>query len=300
MRNSRFARCAVLAALLALAAGCGGGSDNSGGGPTATAPAITTQPASLSVVAGQTASFAVTATGTAPLSYQWARAGADISGATTANYSTAATTLADNSASFTVRITNSAGSVTSSAAILTVTAPTAAPAITTQPASQTVVAGQPATFAVLASGTGLSYQWSRAGVALAGATSASYTTAATTIADSGASFQVRVTNGGGQVDSTVATLTVTSPPVVATPTAVRLSAGPGYTLARLADGTVLAWGSGMAGGTGPTWPGSNAHLITGLANIAAVTAFNTSQDTRPNSGDGSLHSLAMGRRRHYR
>jgi hypothetical protein len=39
--------------------------------PTATAPAITAQPASLSAVAGTNATFAVTATGEAPLHYQW-------------------------------------------------------------------------------------------------------------------------------------------------------------------------------------------------------------------------------------
>src|SRR5205823_11446122 len=39
------------------------------------APTITTQPARQTVTAGQTATFTVTATGTAPLSYQWQRNG---------------------------------------------------------------------------------------------------------------------------------------------------------------------------------------------------------------------------------
>jgi alpha-tubulin suppressor-like RCC1 family protein len=295
MNTSRLVRIAALAALVTLATGCGGGSGagGGGGGSAATSPAISTQPASIGVVAGQTASFSITATGSAPLAYQWARGGADIAGATSASYTTAATTLSDNGASFTARITNSAGSVTSSAAILTVTAATAGPVITTQPASQTVVAGQTVTFSVVATGTGLTYQWSRAGVQIAGATAATFTLSATALADNAATFQVRVVNGGGQVDSATATLTVTSPPMGTSPTAQRLSTGPGYTLARLADGTVIAWGSGMAGGSGPTYPGSNAHRISGLANIAAVVGFNTWTGTRPVFGDSTLHSLAV-------
>ena len=53
---------------------------------------ITTQPASQTVTAGQTATFTVTATGTAPLSYQWQKNGAAISGATSSSYTTPATT----------------------------------------------------------------------------------------------------------------------------------------------------------------------------------------------------------------
>ena len=49
---------------------------------------ITTQPASQTVTAGQTATFSVTATGTAPLSYQWKKNGAAISGATASSYTT--------------------------------------------------------------------------------------------------------------------------------------------------------------------------------------------------------------------
>jgi hypothetical protein len=85
---------------------------------------ITTQPASQTVMAGQTATFSVTATGTAPLSYQWQKNGAAISGASSASYATPATTTADNGAQFTVVVNNSAGSINSSAATLTVNAAT--------------------------------------------------------------------------------------------------------------------------------------------------------------------------------
>src|SRR5205807_4363891 len=56
------------------------------------APTITTQPASQTVSTGQKATFRVTAAGTAPLSYQWQRNGTAIGAATTASYTTPATT----------------------------------------------------------------------------------------------------------------------------------------------------------------------------------------------------------------
>src|SRR6266566_1395518 len=87
----------------------------------AVAPSITTQPASQTVTAGQTATVSVAATGTAPLSYQWQKNGAAISGATSASYTTPATSNSDNGAQFTVIISNSAASDTSNSATLTVT-----------------------------------------------------------------------------------------------------------------------------------------------------------------------------------
>src|SRR5467141_1787422 len=85
-------------------------------------PSITAQPVSQSVTAGQTATFSVTGTGTAPLNYQWQRNGAAISGATSASYTTPGTSTSDNGAQFTVVVSNSVGSVTSNAAALSVNA----------------------------------------------------------------------------------------------------------------------------------------------------------------------------------
>jgi hypothetical protein len=82
-----------------------------------------THPTSQSIIAGQTATFSVTATSTAPLSYQWQKNGAAISGATSSSYTTPAETTADNGAHFAVVVTNSAGNVISADATLTVTAP---------------------------------------------------------------------------------------------------------------------------------------------------------------------------------
>src|SRR5947208_16955102 len=149
--------------------------------PPAVMPSIATQPTNQTVTVGQTATFTVVATGTAPLSYQWQKNTTAISGATSASYTTPATTSADNSAKFVVVVSNTAGSVTSNAATLTVNSAATAPSITTQPASQTVTVGQTATFTVVATGTApLSYAWRKNGTAISGAPAASYTTPPTT------------------------------------------------------------------------------------------------------------------------
>jgi hypothetical protein len=81
--------------------------------------------------------------------------------------------------------------------------------ITTQPASQTAAVGQTATFTVVATGAApLTYQWQKNGTAIAGATAASFTTAAITAADNGATFTVVVSNSMGSMTSAAATLTV--------------------------------------------------------------------------------------------
>src|SRR5467141_3043192 len=177
----------------------------------AVAPSITTQPASQTVMTGQTATFNVAAAGTGPLSYQWQKNGTAIIGATSSGYTTPPAAASDNGAQFTVLVTNSVGSMTSGAAALTVSAAPVAPSITTQPVSQSVTAGQTASFGVAATGTGpLSYQWQKNGTVITGATSSSYTTPATATSDNGAQFTVLVSNTAGRVTSNAAALTVSA------------------------------------------------------------------------------------------
>jgi hypothetical protein len=87
-----------------------------------TAPQITTQPVNQTVSVGQTATFHVVATGTAPLQYQWQKNGTAIAAATGSSYTAPAAVSGDNGSSFTVVVTNATGSMTSNAATLTVTA----------------------------------------------------------------------------------------------------------------------------------------------------------------------------------
>src|SRR4029077_19448368 len=84
------------------------------------APTITTQPLNQTVTAGQTATFSVAASGSAPLTYQWPQNAAPITGATTTSYTTPVTTTGDSGELFRVVVSNSAGSATSNTATLTV------------------------------------------------------------------------------------------------------------------------------------------------------------------------------------
>ncbi len=85
-----------------------------------------------------------------------------------------------------------------------------APGILTQPQAVSVAVGQTATFSVVASGNPApTYQWSRSGTEIDGATSATYTTPPTTGADNGAFFSVTVINASGSATSNDAVLTVT-------------------------------------------------------------------------------------------
>jgi hypothetical protein len=106
----------------ALLAGCGGGGGTASLAPVLTAPSITVQPADATVAVGQTATFSVTAAGSAPLNYQWEKTGSAIAGATAASYTTPATVAGDNGSTFMVVVTNSAGTASSAAAKLNVTA----------------------------------------------------------------------------------------------------------------------------------------------------------------------------------
>ena len=104
-----------------MLAACGGGSSGGGGG-NPVAPQITVQPVNQTVTAGGTAMFSVTATGTAPLSYQWQNAATatNIAGATSSSYSIANVTIGDSGMTFLVIVSNSAGSQTSNTVTLTV------------------------------------------------------------------------------------------------------------------------------------------------------------------------------------
>ena len=83
------------------------------------APAIVSQPQSLTNIAGTPATFSVTATNGTPFGYQWRKNGADIPGATNSSY-TIASTLTNDAGSYLVIITNNYWSVTSDVAVLTV------------------------------------------------------------------------------------------------------------------------------------------------------------------------------------
>ncbi len=208
VRQNPFTHCvrhlgAGLLVLSTLLTGCMGGSYG--------APKITVQPGDVTAFVTQTATFSFGAEGSAPLTFQWKRNGINIASATNSSYITPVLVLADSGAKFSVTVSNGSGSVTSSEATLTVQGP---PAITTQPVPVSVNVGATATFTVTATGDALSYQWLKDDVSISGATSASYTTAATVAGDDGASYSVAVANGAGAVFSAPVLLSVASVPAI--------------------------------------------------------------------------------------
>jgi glucose/arabinose dehydrogenase len=105
------------------------------------APSIGTQPQSRTVSVGRPATFAVTASGTGTLGYQWQRNGVNIAGATAASYTLPSAALSDSGATFRVIVRNAAGSATSSSATLTVTSNKAPTAAITAPSSGSLYNG---------------------------------------------------------------------------------------------------------------------------------------------------------------
>jgi len=209
--------------------------------PATAAPTITQQPASQTVTAGQAATFSVTASGDAPLSYQWFMNGA-AAGANLSAFSIAQAATGQTGAQIYVVVTNAGGSATSATVTLTVTAAATAPTITQQPVSATVTAGQSAAFSVIATGTApLTYQWFMNGTA-AGTNSSAFSIVQTTIGQTGAQINLKVSNATGSATSNTVTLTVnpaapSAPAITQQPTNATVTVGQSATFTVTATGT---------------------------------------------------------------
>lgn len=240
---------------------------SSSGGSAPEAPVITNSPQSQTVNVDDSVTFTVTATGTAPLSYQWAKDNTDIPGATSASYTIQHAQVSDQG-SYTVAVSNVAGSKTSNPATLTVQAGLIPPSITTPPASQTVNVGDPVTFSVVASGSApLTYSWHKGADPIPGATSDTYTILNAQTGDQG-SYSVVVSNGAGSTESAAATLTVNllAPSITKQPVSQTLGIGSSTTLSVTALGSAplsYQWsknGSPISGATGATLALNNVQV----------------------------------------
>lgn len=168
------------------------------------APAVAVQPLSQTVIVGAAVSFAVAATGTGPISYQWRKDGTAITGATSSTLSLGSAS-SSSAGRYDVVISNFLATVTSEAAVLSINP---VPLITRQPADLTVVAGQSASLSVVATGSPTPiFQWQKNGVNIPGATSATYTIVSPQAADGGI-YTCIVTNSAGTVISSAAVLSV--------------------------------------------------------------------------------------------
>jgi uncharacterized protein (TIGR02145 family)/uncharacterized repeat protein (TIGR02543 family) len=195
---------------------------------TVVKPSIYTQPASLSLKVGESATFSVAANGT-NLKYQWYRDSTALSEATSSTYRISSVSSADSGTSFYCLVTNSAGEAVSSKATLSVIRTITKPLITSQPANLSLTVGQPAAFSVIASGSNLSYQWKKGTATIPDADSSTYIIPSVALTDSGAAFTCDVSNSAGKVTSSAAVLSVVSavtiPVILAHPLALTLTEG---------------------------------------------------------------------------
>jgi poly(3-hydroxybutyrate) depolymerase len=179
-------------------------------------PKIVTPPADQTVTAGQPVTFAVAATGSSTLSYQWKKNGIDIVGATAASFTIPAALTSDFGAPFSVVVSDGAGSAVSTPATLTVKPAPGAPIIIANPVRSRVLVNQKGTFSITAwSGAPVRYQWQK-GTSLgnmadiAGATATTYATPPAVLTDQGVTFRCIVSNVAGNVTSDSELLSVTT------------------------------------------------------------------------------------------
>ncbi len=258
-----------------------------------TLPVIATQPAGLTIADGTTATFKVTlASGSPPITYQWRRSGVPVVGGTvtsnetSSTYTTSARTLSDNGTLYSVVVSNDVGNATSSNATLLVKP---APVVPLATALYGTV-GQPLTISSNATGQGpLTYQWTKNGAVIPGATSANYTVSGSLTFANGGFYSVTVTDTATTLTTTKGTFLLpkfagtqifawgsnisgeTTIPSTGMNDVVQISAGGSFALALRGNGTVAAWGLNTSGQT---------TVPPGLTNVVSVAA-------------GGSHSLAL-------
>jgi len=266
-----------------------------GSSSTCTPPTITTQPQSRTITAGQSVTLTASASGTAPLNYQWYQG---ISGSTNSlvlSSGTSITVSPTTTTTYWLRVTNSCGRADSVTVTITVNpAGCAPPSITTQPQSQTITAGQSVTLTASASGTApLNYQWyqgiSGSTNSLALSTGPSITVAPTTTTN----YWLRVSNSCGRADSVTGTITVNAactPPTITTqPQSQTINPGQAVTLTATASGTAplnYQWYQGISGST-------NSLALSSGSSITVAPTVTTTYWLRVTSSCGKADSVTV-------
>jgi hypothetical protein len=176
-------------------------------------PVVTTQPTSLTVTVGQSANLIAVYTGDQPLTLRWFKEDLEVKNATNATLTLANAQPAD-SGRYRLRLVNSLATVFSDWATLTVQAAVAKPVITAQPVGRALHVGEGFSLGVSATGTNLTYVWTRDGMTVGSAGPPGPTLVLTNVTAAAAGvYRVRVTNPGGFVDSDGATVSVAGPVV---------------------------------------------------------------------------------------
>lgn len=284
-------------------------------------PVIAGEPASATNVVGTTASLSVAAWGKGPLAYQWYQSNAPVAGATSATLTYNPLAFGDAGPHFVI-VSNAFGAVTSAVATVTVLGNTPV-SITSHPTNVTVLKGQPAMLAAGVEGSPpFSFQWRKAGAAVAGATANPHLIPSAAYADQG-NWDLVVTNHFGAATSQVAVLTVldVTPPVIANATNLSVPASsPAGATVSLAHVTATDDRDGMVAPAfspaGPLYPpgvsvvtvtvtdaaGNTAHAYftvrVGLGTVPAQTNFFDSFDLPEFEYSEDInYRIALGRQR---
>lgn len=138
---------------------------------------------------------------------EWRKAGTVIAGANELQLTLKNVQLSD-SGEYALIVTNAVGSIEVKATITV----TAAPVINARPRAVSAYLGQSAALSVRATGAGLTYQWSKDGVSIAGQTANTLTIKPLTLKSAG-TYKVTVSNISGSV-SAQTTVAVHGPPVL--------------------------------------------------------------------------------------
>ncbi len=177
-----------------VSANCGNATSNAIAVSTGGIVALVNPSGTVNICTGATVALSAN-TGTG-YTFQWKKNGTNISGATTQNYG------ATTAGNYTVAITSPCGNATSVATTVVIAPLTA----TASPANTTICNGSAATFTAN-TGYNFTYQWYRAGIAIAGATSSTHANS------TAGNYTVVITQGGVcSATSNIATLTVISNP----------------------------------------------------------------------------------------
>ena len=266
--------------------GCSRNSGFTGNSTTITVyqpPVITTDPVSQTTCATFPVSFTVTATGD-NLTYQWYKRGtpdvalidnSNISGSQAIELDIDQAGLSDAGTYYVIVSGSSPCTAAPSAdAILTVNQEID---ITSQPVAQAICTGSTASFTVVATGTGISYQWKKGNTPLSdggnisGANTSTLTITNATTADNG-NYSVVLTSPGGscpQANSAKVKLTVNPVPDVNIVTDKEFCNG---------TTTPVISFSGSVTGTVYSWTNDNASIglaASGTGNVPSFTAANS-------------------------
>ncbi len=225
---------------------------------TTITPAVFTSAASATFNVGQAGTFNVTTTSDQTVAYSatglpsWLTLNAS-SGVLSGTPPDAA------GSPISITITANNGTTATQTFTLTVVVPVIAPTISVQPVGVTVNRGATAALSVTAAGTApFTYQWSKAGVAVTGATSSTLTIGSVEPSSAGI-YTVTVTNSVGSATSNPATVVVTAAPVITTqPRAQSVIAGSSVSFSVIVTGApspTYQWrlnGAALSGATNST------------------------------------------------